>query len=224
MLRRSGAVVAVAVLACSILASAEDWSLQYEEIYDDPAAEIAIRYGDIDNLGFGWPDGFDPFSGDSTPAHSYPWDIDPADAKGTDRIMVISSFAGEPPHGNDGYSGGMSRPENDPRTVMISFAAPAGGISSAVLQVFVDDFQSPKYLSSFQVFMNGMRIQELEDILNVLDQSGPIGQLITFQLPDRLVETMQAGGLIVFVDDPVTGAGDGFAFDFFRLLINPRDP
>ena len=214
----------IAVAGCFVMVKAEDYGLQYEEIWNTAEAQLIVRYGDVDNLGFGWPEGFDPFSGESTPPHSYPWDVDLSDAEGTDRIMVVSSYVGSPPHGNDGYSGSTARPGNDPREIVISFAPPPNRISSAVLQVFVDDFQSPVWLSSFQVTMNGMRIPELEDVLNVLDQSGPIGQLVTLPLPERVVASMQTGELRILVDDPETGAGDGFAFDFFRLLINPREP
>ncbi len=38
-----------------------------------PEADLVVRTGDINNLGFGWPAGFDPFSGESTPPHPFPW-------------------------------------------------------------------------------------------------------------------------------------------------------
>ncbi|MCP4351694.1 MAG: hypothetical protein GY795_40020, partial [Desulfobacterales bacterium] len=206
---------------------AEDFTLQYEEIFDDPEAQVIVRYGDVDNLGFGWPEGYDPFSGESTPRHyhGWPWEADPDDASGTDRIIVISSYSGYPHEDYDisidGYTYETSRPENEPCEIKIQFTPPDPPVSSVILQVFVDDFESPVWHSSFQVTMNGIRVQELEDVLNSLRQTGPTGKLITFELPDRVVATMQNNELIIFVDDPVTGAGDGFAFDFFRLLINP---
>lgn len=202
-------------------AQAEDYSLQYEEIVDSPEAQVIVRVGDVDNMGFGWPENFDPFSGNSTPSHGFPWTVHPEDADGTDRIMVVSSYNGSPPNGQDGYTTSTSRPENAPRDIRIPFSAPNPAISSAVLQIFVDDFQAPVWSSRFQVSMNGIRVQELEDILNSLNQTGPIGKLITFQLPNRVISNLQNNALNIFVDDPTTGAGDGFAFDFFRLLINP---
>jgi hypothetical protein len=30
---------------------------------------MIVRTGDIDNFGIGWPAGFDPYSGKSTPEH-----------------------------------------------------------------------------------------------------------------------------------------------------------
>jgi hypothetical protein len=53
-----------------------------------PEAELLLRIGDIDNLGFGWPRDFNPFSGRSTPPHSFPWRRSPDDPSGTDRIIA----------------------------------------------------------------------------------------------------------------------------------------
>lgn len=98
--------------------------------------------------------------------------------------------------------------------ILLMFAAPSGGIRAAILQMFVDDFHCPVYLSRLQARLNGNCAPELEEILNALDQSGPIGKLVTFQLPAEIVASMQSGQLRILVDDPETGVGDGFAFDF----------
>jgi hypothetical protein len=202
----------------------ENWALEHQEILNHPEAELLVRHGSINNLGFGWPAGFDPFSGGATPVHRFPWKVNPKAAQGTDRIMVVSSYKGRPPAGKDGYTSTTQRPDNNPVPIPITFRAPKFKIKAAVLQIFVDDFQSPVWRSKFQVTMNGKRVTGLEEILNALNQTGPIGKLVTFQLPDDIVATLDKGKLTVFVDDPTTGAGDGYAFDFFRLLINPRGP
>jgi hypothetical protein len=202
----------------------EDWALENQEIQDHPEAELLVRHGSINNLGFGWPSGFDPFSGAATPRHAFPWKVNPKAAQGTDRIMVVSSYKGNPPAGRDGYTNSTRRPDNNPVPIPITFTPPKFPIRSAVLQVFVDDFQSPVWRSRFQVTMNGKRVPGMEEILNALNQTGPIGKLITYQLPPDIVATLNTGKLTILVDDPTTGAGDGFAFDFFRLLINPRGP
>ena len=49
-----------------------DWTEQYVTLFDTPEAEIMVRSGDIDNLGFGWPNEFNPFSENSTPPYSCP--------------------------------------------------------------------------------------------------------------------------------------------------------
>jgi hypothetical protein len=206
-------------------AVAEDWALEHQEIVDHPEAQLLVRHGSINNFGFGWPRGFDPFAGAATPLHAYPWRLNPKAAEGTDRIMVGSSYRGNPPTGAiDGYTRTTQRPANNPVPITIRFEPPRFPIRSAVLQVFVDDFQAPVWRSKFQVTMNGQRVPDLEEILNALDQTGPVGKLVTFRLPDDIVATLDQGRLTIFVDDPTTRAGDGFAFDFFRLLVNPRGP
>lgn len=55
-------------------------------------ADYIIRVGDIDNLGFGWPDGFDPFCGRTTDAHAYPWKAGKEDLPGFDRILLSSNL------------------------------------------------------------------------------------------------------------------------------------
>ncbi|MDD1760295.1 MAG: hypothetical protein LUQ44_06785, partial [Methanothrix sp.] len=110
-----------------------------------------VRTGDIDNLNFGWPEGFDPFSGQSTPAHSYPWTIDQNDPSGTDRIFVVSSYNGTPPRGSEGYTSSTSRPDNSVQPIDLSFDAKGIEIHSAIMQMFVDDFQAPVFGANYQV-------------------------------------------------------------------------
>ncbi len=110
-----------------------------------------IRTGDIDNLGFGWAEGFIPFSGKSTEGHGYPWEAKVEDAPGTDRIMVPSSYKpGSDKCGSDGYTSGTQRPDNNPRAIIIPLQAIKNTtINSASLQLFADDFQSPVLCSKF---------------------------------------------------------------------------
>lgn len=185
-------------------------------------ADKVILVGDIDNLGFGWPAGFDVFSGRSTPAHSYPYQPETDDPQGTDRIMLGTSYNGNPPAGQDGYTSTTSRPANLPQAIDMQYDLLGTQVRSATLQMFVDDFQSPLWRSRFQVTLNGQRATFLEDVLNTLEQTGPIGKLITAQVPASFLPLVSSGHLTIYIDDPTTGAGDGFAIDFVRLLINPR--
>jgi hypothetical protein len=50
----------------------EDYKKQYTEQHDSQEADLVVRFGDIDNLGFGWPAGYDPFSGKPTDKHDFP--------------------------------------------------------------------------------------------------------------------------------------------------------
>jgi hypothetical protein len=202
-----------------------DWAAQKVIKKNTPEAQLMVRAGDIDNLGFGWPSGFDPFSGRSTPFHPYPWTTNPLDAGGTDRIMVVSSYVygAKAPCGSDGYTAHTSRPGNQVIPITLSYAAQIQGmtISSAALQIFVDDFQAPRFCSSYQVTINGVRISMLEAVINSLLQTGPIGKLITVAIPEEHLDLVRTGKISIKFDDATTGAGDGYAIDFVKLLINP---
>ncbi len=187
------------------------------------SADLVITHGDMDNLGFGWPSGFDLFSGQSTPVHEYPWAIDPDDPAGTDRIMLGTSYDGNPPAGSDGYTSRTSRSENLPEAITMQYSLGGVQVNSAIIQMFVDDFQSPVWKSRFHATLNGQRAPFLEDILNSLRQTGPIGKLITAQVPQTFLSAIASGSLEIYIDDPTTGAGDGYAVDFVQILINPRD-
>jgi hypothetical protein len=199
-----------------------NWADIYAALTNTPEAELMLRTGDIDNLNFGWPPGFNPFSGASTPAHAFPWQVNTNDPSGTDRIMVPSSYNGNPPHGQDGYVSSTSRPSNLPQPIIISNTFPGLTVSSAILQMFVDDFQAPVFGTVYQATINGVRAPFLENVLNQLNQTGPVGQLITLQVPTDYLSLLNTGNVTISIDDPVTGAGDGFAIDFVKLLLNFR--
>lgn len=201
----------------------DDWSAHYVSIKDSPEAALDVRVGDIDNLNFGWPTGFNPFSGNSTPSHSFPWTPDPNDPQGTDRIMVVSSYDGAPPAGADGYTGTTSRPENEVQPIQLQYAVGDQEVTAAVLQMFVDDFQAPVWNVDYEVYLNGVRAPFLESMINALSQTGPVGKLITVRFPNEFLDIIASGHLEILIDDTTTGAGDGFAIDFVRLLINPLD-
>ncbi len=216
-----------APMVASAVETAEDgdWDAKFIALENTPEARLMVRSGDIDNLNFGWPEGFNPFSGESTPVHGYPWTPDPADPSGTDRIMVVTSFNGAPPFGDDGYTDTTSRPDNDVAPIIMEFSKQIEGITikSAVLQIFVDDFQAPVWGTSYEVRLDGIRVTAFEEVINSLDQTGPIGKLITVQVPFDFLTQLQDGVMSLFIDDTTTGAGDGFAIDFVKLLINPKE-
>ena len=217
-------------LAISVIASAQrstkndgDWSKQSIQLKNTGEADLMIRTGDIDNLGFGFDTDFDPFTGRPTKAHEFPWEINRNDAAGTDRIMVPSSYKYDDSKGYDGYTSNTSRPANNP----VSIAIPLQAIKdikpdSAALQIFIDDFQAPEMQSKFQVKINGIRFTEAEKIINRINQTGPIGKLITIRLSQELMNKLTSDTLYLSIDDPATGQGDGFAIDFVKLLINPH--
>lgn len=204
-----------------------DWKKNYVVLNNTPQAEHMIRGGDIDNLGFGWENNFNPFSGKSTETHFYPWTPDTTFA-GTDRILIGSSVGkSEPPCSADGYSGEWNALKTQfgktTQAIKIPLSIPATTIvKDVMLQLFVDDFQSPVFCSSFQVLLNGKRAPFIENIINKLNQSGPIGKLITIEIPAEYLSLFKEKQLEILIDDPTTGAHDGYAIDFVKVLINPK--
>lgn len=263
-----------------------DWPLEYERTVGGPEADLVVRTGDINNLGFDWPAAFDPFSGNSTPPHPWPsiLQIPPQAPPGTDRIMigtgvtplhmhlqhtpgqldriVIDSAIRTIP--GDGYSGTLeacyalvpSGPA-DQNTGQVQLPQDANGIllwastqtaaqctkqrqltmptpialnvgdlpnkiDSVVIQMFVDDFQAPLHHSYFQVSLNGTRIPGFEDVINSLDQTGPIGKLVSLKLLPEYWPLLKSGTVNLLIDDPTTHARDGYAIDFVRILVNPH--
>jgi OOP family OmpA-OmpF porin len=222
---------------------AHDWALKYERTANGPEADLVVRTGDINNLGFGWPAGFDPFSGKSTPAHRFPWTPQPGEPDGTDRIMLGSAV--DPAEelrdpvaynrlGSDGYSGVLSdcamktppcreRQDSLPQPITLPVGSLPGKMEAVLLQIFVDDFQAAHFHSHFQVSLNGTRIPGFEEAVNALDQTGPIGKLITLRLLPEYWPLLESGEVKLLVDDPVTKVRDGYAVDFARILVNPHD-
>lgn len=201
-----------------------DWSSQFTVLKNTREADVMIRVGDIDNLGFGWSENFIPFSGRSTEAHGFPWEVNKDDATGTDRIFVPTSYnytAGGP---SDGYTSSTQRPANKPEAITIPLTEIKGvTVQSAWLQLFIDDFQAPAMESKFQVKINGLRFVEAEKTINRINQTGPIGKFISLKLtPEMLAKLNPDVPMVITIDDPTTKNGDGFAIDFVKLLINPK--
>lgn len=235
MIPKTSSFIAASLL-CAVCASAlrarttdtdGDWSAQQVTLSDTREAERVIRVGDIDNLGFGFEDGFIPFTGRPTSTHSFPFDPAAEDAAPTDRIMVGSKFTGQDiPAGQDGYSFDFNVETRPLKTspVQIPLASLRGvEIRDAVLCLFVDDFQSPTFQSRFQASFNGARFPEMEKTLNTLNQTGPIGKVIYVRFTQEMLEQLKGEMLAISIDDPTTGAGDGYALDFAKLMVNVKD-
>ena len=219
---------------------AHDWALRYERTEGGSEADLVVRTGDINNLGFGWPKNFDPFSGKSTPAHPFPWPPKPGVPEGTDQILLGSSvtagdFAANPFAG-DGYTRTIlapcqenastapckNRQDSMPQPIVIPIGALPAKIDAVLIQIFVDDFQAPSFHSHFQASLNGIRIPSLEQTVNALEQTGPIGKLISVNLLPEYFPLLQSGTAKLLIDDPTTHAQDGYAVDFVRILVNPH--
>ncbi len=217
-------IISYSVFAQRTTENDGDWSKQLLVLKNTKEADLVIRVGDIDNLGFGFAEDFNPFSGRSTWTHDYPWLVNLENARGTDRIMVPSGYNYSSGTNQDGYTGATQRPSNNPYTISIPLAYLKGmKVGSAALQLFIDDFQSPYMGSKFQVRINSLRFTEAEKMINLVNQSGPIGKLITVRLTAEFLQKLNADSLVIGIDDPDTKQGDGYAVDFVKLLVNPKN-
>jgi OmpA-OmpF porin, OOP family len=207
------------------VSSDTEWNQQLAVVTNSIEADYIIRIGDVDNLNFGWPEGFDPFCGRMTETHNYPWAPIESDLPGFDRILMSSRFKPEKPApcGGDGYSGSYdavtSRPATwkIPTTVLKDVA-----VQNAYVQIFIDDFQSKLFCSKFQMIINGKRFIEGERVLNAIDQTGPVGKLISIPLNEEHYSMLSSGTGISLLIDESSGSADGFAMDFVRILVNRK--
>lgn len=201
------------------------WSKQSEVLKNAYEAEYIIRIGDIDNLGFEFPEGFDPFCGRLTDAHAYPWDAKSVDLPFMDRILVSSRFkAGANLSCDaDGYSVATEQwTKGIARYTLPTDAIKGVEVKNAYLQLFLDDFQAPVFCSKFRITLNEKVFVEGEKILNSINQTGPVGKLVTLPLPQEFYESLNQGTPLRIGIDEINAAGDGYAIDFIRLLINRK--
>jgi OOP family OmpA-OmpF porin len=218
------ASTAGAMLAQSVTAD-RDWKAQIAVVTGTREADLIVRVGDVDNLGFGWPAEFDPFCGRMTQTHPYPFAPQPNDLPGLDRMLVSSKFspAASNKCGGDGYSRSETpRPASPVVYSLPTDAAKGSAVSNAYIQLFIDDFQAPVFCSKFEVTVNNTRFVEAERVLNAIEQTGPVGKLVTLKLPEEFHAAIAGGGAIQLKIDDVNGAADGFAIDFVRLLVNRK--
>ena len=193
-----------------------DWSSQSIVLTNTPEADLMARTGDIDNLGFGWATDFNPFTGNSTTSHGFPFFPSASDATGTDEIYRPSSYTGNPPAGQDGYtSSGIS-----PEAFTLTYDLGQVEVTAATLQIFVDDFQASLFHADWQASFDGRDAPFLSEVINALNQTGPIGKLVTVEIPGDFLNEIKDGSLSIVVNDTTTGAGDGYAIDFGKLLLN----
>ncbi|MFO0595526.1 MAG: OmpA family protein [Myxococcaceae bacterium] len=220
-------ILAPSLVLAQVKTVTEDraWKAQTAALKDTLEAEYIVRTGDVDNLGFDWPEGFDPFCGRMTEAHGYPWEARKEDTAPFDRILLSSKFRPDKAAGcnSDGYSGSYDPKLTKPAALKLPLASLKGAtVRDAWLQVFIDDFQSPSMCSHFVVTLNGKRFAEFEKVLNAIDQGGPVGKLITVPIPEEFYADLTGKPeLAVFIDEAL-GVPDGFAIDFVRLLVNRK--
>ncbi|QOX63032.1 carboxypeptidase regulatory-like domain-containing protein [Anoxybacterium hadale] len=231
--KNSNQLTASTTIGFKIDYSNGDWASKKVVLKNTPEADLMVRIGDVDNFGFGWTSTsptFDPFSGNSTKVHSFPWTQPSDEPNGLDKIMIVSGYKYSSSVPTDGYTSDTKGKDNALEEITLDYADALSGITvhNAVLQLFVDDFQpaGAKGIGNgsgkvqYQVKLNGTRVSDFERMINTMDQSGPIGKLITLEVPAQNLAELKTGKLILKLDDPVTGGADGYAIDFVKLLIN----
>ena len=138
---------------------------------------------------------------------------------------------------------------NSPQPITFKYAQidDEKDVTSAVIQMYVDDFQSGDAdksilgaeqenhfsndsTSRFTAILGGVEIPELSNLINSLCQSGPAGQLISFNIPQKYLYLIKkyAGtganeGLQLLIDDARIGtSGDSYCIDFAKLTVNSK--
>lgn len=211
-----------------------DWSSANVTLQNTSEAQLMVRTGDIDNFGFGWKKStatINPFSGVETNVHSFPFTPGSSDPQGTDRIMSVTGYNSRYTTvgtNTDGYTRSSTSYAKTVKPVVLSYSQYLSGVSiqNATIQMFLDDFQPGKAHGvtqgtvQYTATINGVEIPELSTVINNLDQSGPIGKLITFQIPQRYLDLIRTGTISLKFDDVNSCTGDGYAIDFVKLLIN----
>lgn len=203
------------------------WQQKYVRKSHTPEAEWMIRLGDIDNLGFGFEKNFNPFSGDTTTFHSPPSVLNPNEPQGLDMILLPTSFRKfNQPCIYDVYSSYYGflkityKKVNFPIKIPLNLpnTMPITGIK---FMLFIDDIQSKASCSKFDVWLNGVKADFIAEELKKLNLQQQ-GKLLSFDVPETHFGLFKKDTLELVIDDITTGAGDGFAVDFVKILINPR--
>ena len=109
-----------------------DWTSQQALVRNATEADFIIRVGDVDNLGFGWPEGFDPFCGRMTETHPFPWELNTLDLPGFDRILLSSKYNqnNQKGCGADGYSNAFDKVKCKP----VAWIIPTDILKGATIQ------------------------------------------------------------------------------------------
>lgn len=219
-------LVVLAQAPAKTVSEDRNWKKQSAALKDSLEAEWIIRVGDVDNLNFGWPENFDPFCGRMSDSHEWPTNTaGPGDVPGTDRVVLSSKLKPSAPKGcgADGYSGTWDAKKSKPVPYKLPTTSLKGvEVKNAFVQMFIDDFQAPSLCSKFKVELNGKRFVEFEKVLNAIEQTGPVGKLITVPIPEEFFADLTSKPAVTIHIDESLGAPDGWAIDFVRLLVNRK--
>ena len=210
-----------------------DWGAKSITLKNTAEAEYMVRVGDIDALNDSGAiqNGYSPFTAKNQRPHSWQggWMLDAADPARTDRIFVGSKWNGKQ---TDGYAQNYASWKNGglqdkafgegPLTISMNYNLTGVSVKNALLQLCIDDFQALNWNSSFKVTLNGKDAPFIAELLNQVDQTGPVSYITSAVIPSGFFSDISSGKLVISIDE-TTGVGDGFAVDFAKLLINYDD-
>ncbi len=230
-------VMCLSLLPMTALAASDanngDWDSKTITMKNTSEAEYMVRTGDIDALNdsSAIQNGYNPFTAKNQRPHGWQggWTLDTADPAGTDRVFVGTRWSGKQ---TDGYAqnyaswknGGLQDKAFGEGALTISMNYDLAGISvkNALLQLCIDDFQALNWNSNFTVTLNGKDAPFIAELLNQVDQTGPVSYITSAVIPSGFFSDVSSGALVISIDE-TTGVGDGFAIDFAKLLINYDD-
>ena len=223
-------LLSTTVVFASSDANNGDWSAKSVVLKNTAEAELMVRSGDIDALNDSGAisNGYSPFTAKNQRPHSWEggWLADSADADGTDRIYVGSNWSGKEA---DGYAQNYTAWTNGnlqdrafgkgKLSIVMKYDSSDISVKSALLQLCIDDFQPMTWGSNFTVSLNGKNAPFIAELLNHVDQTGPVSYMVSAVIPSGFFSEIESGNLTITIDE-TTGVGDGFAIDFAKLLIN----
>ncbi len=228
------ATMTVTMLASTAFAASDaengDWSQKTVVLKTTNEAELMVRSGDIDALNDknAIANGYSPFTAKNQRPHSYQggWTEEANEPSGTDRMYVGSAWTGKEADGyaenyTDWKNGQLPGKAFGEGALVINMNYDASGINvkSALLQLCIDDFQPLTWKSNFTVKLNGKDAPFIAELLNQVDQTGPVSYMVSAVIPSGFFADIASGKLTVTIDE-TTGVGDGFAIDFAKLLVN----
>jgi len=145
-------------------------------------------------------------------AHDYPFSPS-SDFAGTDQIYVGAVQTDV----HDGYANSAER-INGPQSITMDYSSlvTGAGIQSLTLGFMADDFQFQFLGQPFTARINGVVNDALTNLLNSLDQSGPVLQFVSVGID---VSSLDPSHLLTLTIDEGGDGGDGWAIDFLTIGV-----
>ncbi|NBB80658.1 MAG: hypothetical protein GVY36_14640 [Verrucomicrobia bacterium] len=205
------------------------WAAKGVSLEDTPQAGRVIRVGDIDNFGFGWQAGANPYQGRALRERPPLWSNPEAaegrrseDPPGTDRLMAGSGRlpeVAEAPPGTPGYHAVESE------ALRFESLPSVETTGTVLLQLYLAGIESSHEDGAYTATIDGEPASFLEEALNRINIPDTGGRLLTVAVPPKWEAVVRSGSFALRIDKSGDSGPDPdlFAVDFARLLIDPSD-